>query len=70
MKQRLSEIRFLEVTTSMLPYGVPFPVVPESTEIMNIIVPEMLQNALTETMSVQEAADDAAARISELISTA
>jgi multiple sugar transport system substrate-binding protein len=70
MKQRLSEIRFLEVTTSMLPYGVPFPVVPESTEIMNIIVPEMLQNALTETMSVQEAADDAAARINELIAQA
>ncbi len=70
MKQRLSEIRFLEVTTSMLPYGVPFPVVPESTEIMNIIIPEMIQNALTETMSVQEAADDAAARITELISQA
>jgi multiple sugar transport system substrate-binding protein len=43
--------------------------VPESTEIMNIIVPEMIQNALTETMSVQEAADDAAARIMDLIST-
>jgi len=67
MKHRLEEIRFLEVTTSMLPYGVPFPVVPESTEIMNIIVPEMIQNALTETMSVQEAADDAANRINELI---
>ena len=49
MKQRLEEIAFLEVTTAMLPYGIPFPVVPESTEIMNIIVPEMLQNALTET---------------------
>ena len=70
MKQRLTDIRFLEVTTSMLPYGVPFPVVPESTEIMNIIIPEMIQNALTETMSVQEAADDAAARITELISQA
>jgi multiple sugar transport system substrate-binding protein len=70
MAQRLQEIRFLEVTTAMLPYGVPFPVVPESTEIMNIIVPEMIQNALTETMSVQEAADDAATRIMDLISTA
>jgi multiple sugar transport system substrate-binding protein len=70
MKQRLHDIRFLEVTTSMLPYGVPFPVVPESTEIMNIIVPEMIQNALTETMSVKEAADDAANRINELISKA
>jgi multiple sugar transport system substrate-binding protein len=70
MKQRLAEIRFLEVTTSMLPYGVPFPVVPESTEIMNIIIPEMIQNALTESMSVQEAADDAAERINELINPA
>jgi multiple sugar transport system substrate-binding protein len=70
MKQRLSEIRFLEVTTSMLPYGVPFPVVPESTEIMNIIIPEMIQNALTETMSVQDAADDAAERINDLLASA
>jgi multiple sugar transport system substrate-binding protein len=69
MKERLSQIKFLEVTTSMLPYGVPFPVVPESTKIMNIIIPEMIQNALTETMSVEEAANDAAERISDLIST-
>ncbi len=67
MKQRLEEIAFLEVTTSMLPYGIPFPVVPESTEIMNIIVPEMLQNALTETMSVEDAANDAAERINALV---
>ena len=69
MKQRLEEIEFLEVTTSMLPYGIPFPVVPESTEIMNIIVPEMLQNALTETMTVEEAANDAAERINALIAS-
>lgn len=67
MKERLDTIPFLDVTTSMLPYGIPFPVVPESTEIMNIIVPEMLQNALTETMSVDEATDDAAAKIDELL---
>ena len=67
MRERLDTIRFLDVTTSMLPYGIPFPVVPESTEIMNSIVPDMLQNALTEAMSVQEAADDAAAKINELI---
>ena len=52
MKERLDTIKFLDVTTSMLPYGIPFPVVPESTEIMNIIVPDMLQNALTEKMTV------------------
>ena len=66
MAQRLEEISFLEVTTAMLPYGIPFPVVPEATEIMNIIVPEMLQNALTESMSVQEAADNAANEINAL----
>jgi multiple sugar transport system substrate-binding protein len=67
MKERLDTIRFLDVTTSMLPYGIPFPVVPESTEIMNSIIPDMLQNALTESMSVQEAADDAAQKITDLI---
>jgi multiple sugar transport system substrate-binding protein len=69
MKQRLEEIAFLEVTTAMLPYGIPFPVVPESTEVMNIIIPEMLQNALTETMTVEEAANDAAERINALIAS-
>jgi multiple sugar transport system substrate-binding protein len=69
MKQRLEEIAFLEVTTAMLPYGIPFPVVPESPEVMNIIVPEMLQNALTESMTVEEAANDAAERINALIAS-
>jgi multiple sugar transport system substrate-binding protein len=41
-------------------------VVPESTEIMNIIIPDMLQNALTESMSVEDAANDAASQIDEL----
>ncbi len=67
MRDRLDQIKFLEVTTTMLPYGIPFPVIPESPEIMNIIVPEMLQNALTQSMTVQEAADDAAERINALI---
>ncbi|MGI9149574.1 MAG: hypothetical protein ACR2IK_23995 [Chloroflexota bacterium] len=67
MKQRLDSINFLAVTTSMLPYGVPFPVIPESTEIMNSIVSTMVQNALTGKMTVKEAADDAAAQIKTLI---
>lgn len=67
MKERLDSTPNLDVTTSMLPYGIPFPVVAESTEIMNIIVPEMLQNALTETMSVEDAANDAASKIDELL---
>ena len=67
MKERLEQIRFLDVTTGMLPSGIPFPVIPQAPEIMNIIVPDMLQNALTETMTVEEAADDAAARIEEVV---
>jgi multiple sugar transport system substrate-binding protein len=51
----------------MLPNGIPFPVIPESPEIMNIIVPEMMQNALTEKMSVSDAADQAAARVEDLM---
>jgi multiple sugar transport system substrate-binding protein len=62
MNERLKETRFLDVTTSMLPNGIPFPVTPESPEIMNIIVPEMLQNALTEKMTVADAADQARSR--------
>ena len=67
MKQRLEQIKFLNVTTSMLPSGIPFPVVPESGEIMNVIVPDMLQNALTRKMTVSASADDAARRIKDLM---
>ena len=67
MKQRLEETRFLNVTTSMLPYGIPFPVIAESAEIMNIVVPDMMQNALTRRMTVAAAADDAARKIRTLL---
>ena len=67
MKQRLEEIKFLEYTTAMLPYGIPFPAIPEQATIMNNIVPEMLQNALTKKMTVKQAADDAAEKIRKLI---
>jgi multiple sugar transport system substrate-binding protein len=66
MKERLDTIKWLDVTTSMLPNGIPFPVVPEATEIMNIIVPDMLQNALTGKMTVDQAADDAAKKVEDL----
>jgi multiple sugar transport system substrate-binding protein len=67
MKERLDTIKFLDVTTSMLPYGIPFPALPQAPEIMNIIVPDMLQNALTGAMTVDEAAEDAAAKVKELM---
>ena len=66
-KERLESIPFLDVTTSMLPYGIPFPVIPQANQIMNEIIPNMLQNALTETMSVEEAANNAAQEIETLI---
>ena len=67
MKERLETIKFLDVTTSMLPYGIPFPALPQSPEIMNIIVPDMLQNALTGAMTVDDAADDAAKKVKDLM---
>ncbi len=68
MKQRIEQIRFLDVTTSMLTAGIPFPVIPEASEIMNIVVPDMLQNALTGRMSVAAAADNAAKQVKDLLS--
>ena len=68
MKERLETTKFLDVTTSMLPYGIPFPALPETPEIMNIIVPDMLQNALTGAMTVDQASDDAAKKVRDLMS--
>lgn len=56
------------LTTLRLPYGIRCPMIPESSEIMNIVVPGMLQNALTGKMSVSDAADDAAGKVRELLS--
>jgi multiple sugar transport system substrate-binding protein len=68
MRDRLQQIKFLNVTTSMLAGGVPFPAIPQSGEIENIIVPNMMQNALTRRMSVSAACDDAAAKVQDLLS--
>jgi len=51
----------------MLPSGIPFPAIAEAPEIMNIIIPDMLQNALTGKMTVDAAADDAAAKVQALL---
>jgi len=67
MKERLDTIKFLDVTTSMLPNGIPFPVIPQAPEIMNIIVPDMLQNALTGAMTVDQAVEDAATKVQAIV---
>ncbi len=68
MRERLDTIKFLNITTSMLPSGIPFPVLPQSAEIMNIIVPGMFQNVLTQKMTVDAAAGLAAKQIKDLLS--
>lgn len=64
---RKSQIKFLDVATGMLEYGIPFPVIPEATEIMNLIIPTMIHNALTETMSIDEAVIDAEEKVLEVL---
>ena len=49
------------------PGRIPFPVLPQSAEIMNIVIPNMMQNALTKKMTVAEATDDAAKKIKDLL---
>jgi multiple sugar transport system substrate-binding protein len=64
---RKSQTKFLDVSTAMLEYGIPFPVIPESTEIMNLIVPTMIHNVLTETMTIEEATADAEQKVNEVL---
>ena len=63
---RKSQTKFLDVTTKMREFGVPFPVIPEATEIMNLIVPTMIHDALTGRMTTEAASDAAAKKITEL----
>src|SRR6476620_5189265 len=67
MKGRLENLQFPAVSTTMLPYGVPSQTTPETPEIMNIVVPDMLQNALTGTMTVDQAAEDAAKKVKSIM---
>ena len=50
----------------MLPNGIQFPALPGAPEIMNIIVSDMMQNALTGNMTVEQAAKDAADEVRKL----
>lgn len=64
---RKSQVKFLEVGTSMLEFGVPFPVIPEAAEIMNLVVPTMIHNVLTKTMTIDAAVVDAETQIKDII---
>jgi multiple sugar transport system substrate-binding protein len=69
MKVRLEQVKFLNVTTEMLQYGIAWPAVPQAGEIMNIIVPEMLQAVLTEKRTPEQAASDAAEKVKKIMAT-
>jgi multiple sugar transport system substrate-binding protein len=68
-KIRFEQIKFLNVTTEMLQYGIAWPAVPQAGEIMNVIVPEMLQNVLTEKTTPEKAATDAADKVKKIMAT-
>ncbi len=66
-KQRQNDIKFLNVTTEMLQYGISYPAIPENADIMNLIVPQMMQDVLTKAKTPQQAGQDAAKKVNDLI---
>ncbi len=66
-KQREQDIKFLNITTEMLQYGISFPTVPEASDIMNLMVPQMIQDVLTKAKTPQQSAQDTAKKINDLI---
>jgi len=66
-QQRLKEIKFLNVTTEMLQYGISFPAIPEGADIMNLMVPQMIQDVLTKAKTPEQSAKDTAQKVNDLI---
>ncbi len=66
-QQRLNEIKFLNVTTEMLQYGISFPAIPEGSDIMNLMVPQMIQDVLTKAKTPQQSAQDTAKKVNDMI---
>lgn len=66
-QQRLNDIKFLNVTTEMLQYGISFPAIPEGADIMNLMVPQMIQDVLTKAKTPEQSAKDTAQKINDLI---
>ncbi len=66
-QQRVNEIKFLNVTTEMLQYGVSYPAIPEAADIMNLMVPQMIQDVLTKNKTPEQSAKDTAKKVNDLI---
>jgi len=57
--------KFLDVAIQMLQYGISFPTVPESSDIMNLIVPQMMQDVMTKNKTPQQSGQDAAKKVDD-----
>jgi multiple sugar transport system substrate-binding protein len=66
-QKRLAENTFLNVTTENLQYGISFPAVPEANDIMNLMVPQMMQDVMLKTKTPQQAGQDTAKKVNDLI---
>ena len=66
-KIRESETKFLDVAIPMLQYGISFPTVPEASDIMNLYVPQMMQDVMTKNKTAQQSGQDTAKKINDLI---
>ncbi len=66
-QQRVKEIKFLDVATEMMQYGISFPAIPEAGDIMNLMVPQMMQDVMTKTKTPEQSARDTAKKVNDLI---
>jgi len=66
-KIREENTKFLDVTIQMLQYGISFPAIPESSDIMNLYVPQMMQDVMTKAKTPQQSGQDTAKKINDLI---
>ena len=66
-QKRLAENTFLNVTTENLQYGISFPAVPEANDIMNLLVPQMMQDVMLKTKTPEQSAKDTAKKVNDMI---
>ncbi|MDQ6601396.1 MAG: extracellular solute-binding protein [Chloroflexota bacterium] len=66
-QQRVKEIKFLDIATEMMQYGISFPAIPEAGDIMNLMVPQMMQDVMLKTKTPEQSAKDTAKKVNDLI---
>ncbi len=66
-QQRIKEIKFLDIATEMMQYGISFPAIPEAGDIMNLYVPQMMQDVMTKAKTPEQSAKDTAKKVNDLI---